>query len=341
MALLAPPPPAPVTPAAAPPTISVVVAAHNAARTLAAALDSALGQEPRPTEVIVVDDGSTDDTPAVGAAYADRVRVLRQSQAGEAAAKNAGARAASGEVVAFLDADDVLLPGWIAAVGQALRERTDLDLVLTDAWLSANGQRIDRCYGRSYRFVVDRQREALLRRNYVLGLCAVRRRRLLAAGGFDEQVAVASDWSAWIRLALTGGRLGLVDQPLAEYRTRADSLSANVVGLLRGRVDVLTRSFGYPGLDARDRAVLADSLGREQRQLQLAEAREALAAAAKDARRRTLRIAFGRKFPATTRAKAIAAAVLPRSWTRRYVAAGRDLTAGGFRDGRGAAQGGG
>lgn len=335
MALLAPPRPASIAPAAAPPTISVVIAAHNAASTLPAALDSALGQSPPPHEVIAVDDGSTDGTCEVCATYADSVRVVRQPNRGEAAAKNAGSRAATSEVVAFLDADDVLLPGWLAAVGEALRDRPDLDLVATDAWLCAAGRRIDRCYGESFQFVVEDQRAALLRRNYVIGFCAVRRRRLLAVSGFDERVSVASDWSAWIRLVLAGGRLGMVDQPLAEYRVRAESLSADVARLLRGRVDVLTQALGYQGLDARDRAALAESLGRERRQLQMAEARDALLTGAKDARRRSLGIARKREFPAATRAKAVAAAVLPMPWTRRFVAVGRDVSAGGFRAGRG------
>jgi glycosyltransferase involved in cell wall biosynthesis len=194
MAVLAPPLADPVAPAPAPPTISVVVAAHNAAGTLSAALDSALLQRPSPDEVIVVDDGSTDRTLDVCAGYADRVRVLRQSHAGEGAAKNVGARAAASEVVAFLDADDVLLPGWLAAVGQALCERPDLDLVVTDAWLCASGRRVDRCYSPSFPFVVDRQREALLRSNYVIGFCAVRRSKSLLVNPSPARDAPHPRW---------------------------------------------------------------------------------------------------------------------------------------------------
>ncbi|HEX3110532.1 MAG TPA: glycosyltransferase family A protein, partial [Thermoanaerobaculia bacterium] len=91
-------------------SVSVVIPSYNYARYLGEAIDSALGQTLPPLEVIVVDDGSTDDTPAVLAAYGDRIRVLRQKNAGVAVARNSGIAAARGECVAFLDADDVWLP---------------------------------------------------------------------------------------------------------------------------------------------------------------------------------------------------------------------------------------
>ena len=91
-------------------TVSVVVPAYNYARYLPKAIDSALGQTHPPLEVIVVDDGSTDDTPRVLAAYADRIRVIRQANQGAGAARNAGIAAARGEYVAFLDSDDLWHP---------------------------------------------------------------------------------------------------------------------------------------------------------------------------------------------------------------------------------------
>lgn len=91
-------------------TVSVIIPTYNYARYLGEAIDSALGQTLAPLEVIVVDDGSTDDTPELLAAYGDRIRVLRQKNAGVAVARNSGIAAARGEYVAFLDADDTWLP---------------------------------------------------------------------------------------------------------------------------------------------------------------------------------------------------------------------------------------
>lgn len=91
-------------------TVSVVIPAFNAESFLGEALDSVLGQTARPTEVIVVDDGSTDGTRALVRRYSDAVRLVTQDNGGAARARNVGARQATGEWLAFLDADDVWLP---------------------------------------------------------------------------------------------------------------------------------------------------------------------------------------------------------------------------------------
>ncbi|HEY2324319.1 MAG TPA: glycosyltransferase family A protein, partial [Thermoanaerobaculia bacterium] len=91
-------------------SVSVVIPSYNYARYLGEAIDSALAQTLPPLEVIVVDDGSTDETSEVLATYADRIRVLRQKNSGVAVARNSGIAAAHGEYVAFLDADDIWLP---------------------------------------------------------------------------------------------------------------------------------------------------------------------------------------------------------------------------------------
>src|SRR5919201_1733113 len=92
------------------PTVSVVIAVYNGARWIAETLDSVLAQSFPRFEVIVVDDGSTDATPAVAASYGDRVRYLRQDNGGQPSARNAGIRAARGSYIAFVDADDLWVP---------------------------------------------------------------------------------------------------------------------------------------------------------------------------------------------------------------------------------------
>ena len=94
---------------------SLIIPTFNHARFVGAAIDSALAQTVSAFEVIVVDDGSTDETPAVLARYAGRVRVLRQENRGLSAARNAGLAAAHGTFVSFLDADDVMAPTKLTA----------------------------------------------------------------------------------------------------------------------------------------------------------------------------------------------------------------------------------
>src|SRR5437763_447547 len=104
-------------------TVSVIIPAYNFARYVPEAIDSVLAQTYAPFEVIVVDDGSTDDTPKVLAAYGNRIRAIRQVNQGVAAARNTGLAAAGGEYVAFIDSDDT----WEPRKLQLQMDRFDAD----------------------------------------------------------------------------------------------------------------------------------------------------------------------------------------------------------------------
>ncbi|HYH63088.1 MAG TPA: glycosyltransferase family A protein [Urbifossiella sp.] len=111
---------------------SVVIPAYNYGRFLADAVDSVLSQTVPPHEVIVVDDGSTDDTPAVAARYAGRIQYQRRANAGVSAARNAGIAAATGDWLAFLDADDAWEPTFLEAVRPVCLSDPRPALVFTD-----------------------------------------------------------------------------------------------------------------------------------------------------------------------------------------------------------------
>src|SRR6185437_8640039 len=109
-------------------------------------------------------------------------------------------------------------------------------------------------------FPVIRQREVILRTCYLFAP-AVRRRRLLEIGGFDERLRIAYDWDCWIRVLLVGGKAGLVDRPLIRYRLRPDSLSADRLPAFEERLTVLRKiaSANY-ALSAPERVALQRSL---------------------------------------------------------------------------------
>src|SRR5262245_37395813 len=122
--------------------ISVVIPSYNAARWLPASLDSVLGQTLAAGEVIVVDDGSTDDTAGILAAYGDRVRTVRGEHGGLAAARNLGLRVARGDWIAFHDADDVALPDRLARLQAALDQQPSAGAVFADGEQLGGGARI-------------------------------------------------------------------------------------------------------------------------------------------------------------------------------------------------------
>jgi glycosyltransferase involved in cell wall biosynthesis len=205
-------------------TVSAVIPVHNGERYLREALDSALGQSRPADEVIVVDDGSTDGTPRLLEAYAGRVRVLRQANAGVAAARNRGLREAKGDFAAFLDADDRWLPGKLAAAAAALERHPAAVLAFSDMTvIEADGRRGRRVRRRPEGR--DLFRSLLLGNTVTTSSAVVRREAALAAGGFREGMrcpAGAEDWDLFLRLARAGAAV-YVGKSLVEYRRHAAS----------------------------------------------------------------------------------------------------------------------
>jgi len=293
------------------PGFSVVIAAYQAAGSIAEAVESALAQEPAPVEVIVADDGSTDGIEDALAAFDGRVSLLRGEHGGESTAKNRGFAAARGEFVAVLDADDVYLPGRIAALGRLASARPDLALLTTDANLEVDGRIIGRCYHAGNRFAIDDQRAAIIERNFVFSHAAIRREALLAIGGFDEGILYTADWDCWIRLVLGGARMGLVDEPLASYRMHESAMSARRLEMYQGRVQTLRKTRAHPSLTAAERAVVDAAIAEEERRVAREALKVALADADRASRHLALDVARDSRQPMSSRVRAGVAAIAP------------------------------
>jgi glycosyltransferase involved in cell wall biosynthesis len=205
----------------------VVIPAFNAGRTIDRALASALGQDHRPLEIIVIDDGSTDDTARVAGGRDQRVRLLRLGRnRGVAAATNAGLGVARGEFIAFLDADDGWLPGKLRAQLDLLLRQPDLTFVCgpwREVKLSGRVavQPPDTVVPPCRRIV---WRE-LLAGSFVLKSTVIARAgHVLSTGGFDESLLVAEDQDMWIRLAMLGA-VGWHPEPLTVHYETPGSLT--------------------------------------------------------------------------------------------------------------------
>jgi len=307
---VAPPPAAPVEPGPSP-AFSVVIPAYQASAFVARAVASALAQTSEPAEVIVADDGSTDDLEGALAPFRDRVRLVRGPHLGPPAARNLGFRAASGDFVVNLDADDVYEPERLEALAELAVARPDLDVLATDAWIEVGGERVRRAYSGGWDFFPADQRLRILERNFILSMAAVRRSRFLEVGGFDEAIRWADDWDFWLRLLLSGSAAGCVDEPLARYIVREGSISTHRVRVARDFVRTLEKARENPELREAERPLLERSIRTRRRELAVLVGQEALLTGALDARRRSLEVAFGSGFSAPTRAKALLSAVAP------------------------------
>ena len=206
------------------PRISVVLPTYNRAWTVKAALDSILAQDYANLETIVVDDGSSDDTPALLSAYEGRVRIIRQANRGVSAARNAGIRAASGELIALLDSDDLWLPGKAAAQAAFFAAQADALICQTEEIWIRNGVRVNP--GKRHRKAGGMIFERSLALCLVSPSAVMMRRSLLdEVGLFDESLPACEDYDLWLRIAWRHP-IHLIDRPLILKRGgHADQLS--------------------------------------------------------------------------------------------------------------------
>jgi glycosyltransferase involved in cell wall biosynthesis len=235
--------------------VSIVIPTRNYAGYVGQAIRSGLHQGYRPIEIVVVDDGSTDDTPAVLREFEGAIRVVRLEGLGVSAARNAGLAQARGEYVVLLDADDLLVPGGVAAQVAQFDRRPDIDAVVGE-WYTYDVQCGTITEERSS-LKDDDALSHLLRTNIVATPSAmmVRRTAVSALGGFDTSFSFTADWEMWWRLAKQGCRFARVTAPVATYRIHGRSMTSNLDRAIRDGTALLDRCFNDPALSEAMRAV--------------------------------------------------------------------------------------
>lgn len=231
------------------PRVSVVIPTYNRAWSLPEAVDSVLAQDYESFELIVVDDGSTDDTGAVLAAYEDRLRVIRRKNGGVSAARNTGVRAASGSLIAFLDSDDLWLPGKIAEQAAYLENHPRRMICQTEEIWIRNGVRVNPA--RRHRKPSGDIFERSLERCLVSPSAVMLRRRLLdQVGLFDERLPACEDYDLWLRVACRWPVYRLDTPRVVKRGGHADQLSRQPC-LDRYRIRALVKIIEDGRLDAR------------------------------------------------------------------------------------------
>ncbi len=244
------------------PLVSVIIPAYNVADYVGAAIESALAQTYPRVEVVVVDDGSTDATAAAIEPYRSRIVFVQQENAGLGAARNSAMRAASGDLFALLDADDLWLPERLERLVPVLEARPEVGMVTSDSFVMDDFEPTER---RSY---PDRRRRPFpareadqipeIARFNFLFVCVVFRRSLTercgmfaegprrggpdaAPVGGPPSVEGAEDYDLWTRFLISGARAAFVDEPLGYYRVRPGSLSQARKAQARAHLAVLER----------------------------------------------------------------------------------------------------
>ncbi|MGB5161388.1 MAG: glycosyltransferase family A protein [Thermoanaerobaculia bacterium] len=220
--------------------VSVVIPTFDRASVLARAVDSVVAQTHSPAEVIVVDDGSTDDTAELVERRFPSVRLLRQENRGVSAARNRGIEASGGEWIALLDSDDEWRPSKLERQMSGLEERPELRVCHTDEIWIRQGRRVNprQIHAKHGGWIFE----------HCLPLCAMSPSSILihrsifeVVGMFDEELPACEDYDLWLRICSRYPVL-YVDEPLVvKHGGHEDQLSRQVWGLDRFRIQALEK----------------------------------------------------------------------------------------------------
>jgi glycosyltransferase involved in cell wall biosynthesis len=244
------------------PTVSVLIPNYNRSLMLQDAIQSVLAQSYQDFEIIVVDDGSTEDIPSAIAPFADRVQYVRKENAGCASARNHGLGLVKGEFTAFLDNDDLWLPQKLERQVEVLQSRPDVGMVSCQAYVMDDSARVFARPAQGADRVSPLVSLAeLSEQNVIVGGGSseiVRTQALRDIGGFNSTVEFVDDWDCWLRLGRQW-QIWMVPEPLSYYRlnsqgfrnhaplpAQADRVHANILRVLRQTFESWPDGHGDP-----------------------------------------------------------------------------------------------
>ena len=227
-----------------PPKISVVIPAYNNAEYIEETLESVLAQKFREFEVIVVNDGSPDSEEFERKIrrYLEDIVYIKQRNAGAGVARNTAIKHARGNIIAFLDADDVWTPAYLSSQF-IFMERKGLDMVYCDALLFGMRSAYRRTFMETAPSVGEANFESILdlRCNIITSGTMARKKTIVDAGMFEIERVRAHDFHLWLRMAKNGAKIGYQREPLLKYRVHLDSLSGDSISRVERERDAFER----------------------------------------------------------------------------------------------------
>ncbi len=214
------------------PRVSVIIPAYNSAAYIAETLDSAIKQKFREHEIIVINDGSPDtkELEIAISPYIENIIYIKQKNSGAGVARNTGIEQARGDIIAFLDADDIWMPNFLASQVIFL-ERGGYDMVYCDALLFGMQSPYRRTFMETAPSTGEANFESILdlRCNVITSGTIARRQSIIDAGMFETENVRAHDFILWLHMAKTGTKIGYQRTQLLKYRIRLDSLSGDSI----------------------------------------------------------------------------------------------------------------
>ncbi len=265
------------------PKVSVIIATYNREKFVCESLESVLNQTYRDYEVIVINDGSTDNTEELLGRYANRIKYKRIDHAGISVSRNTGLRMASGDLIAFNDDDDVWLPGCLELRAKCMEDHPDLDMLfadvvlfneqgtLFDSWMAERSvfRKIPKTQVNEHLLILGGNIfDFLVQERFItMPTLMVRRRCLDKVGHFDESLIAQDDYDLYLRLA-RDGTVGYLDKQLAKCRMHGKNISGNPERRLKSRIALWEKFTDYyPDLPRTSLRLIIRELSRTHHEL--------------------------------------------------------------------------
>jgi glycosyltransferase involved in cell wall biosynthesis len=264
------------------PTVSVIIPAYNVAPFIRDTLDSVLAQTFADYEIILINDGSPDTVELEKQIeiYQHLIIYIQQPNLGAGAARNAGLRAARGELVAFLDGDDLWLPEFLEEQLALMKRSVYCDLVYADA-VNLHGNVVEQTTNMDINpstGPVTAESLISAKCNVITSSVVARRELILETGLFDENFPNSQDFDLWLRLAKRGARINYQKKVLVQRRIYNGSLASNPINSFRGEIAVLEKTSRRTDLTADEAAAIQRTIKLRQATIEVCRGKNHLAA---------------------------------------------------------------
>ncbi len=227
--------------------VSIIVPTYNYVAYIRGAVESALAQTYRPVEIIVVDDGSTDNIKEVLSDYiaSDKINYIYQENKGLAGARNTGINASRGDYICFLDSDDLIHEKKTEIQVKSLEENPEYGVAFSD-FSYIRDHDLSSLIPANVKYSGELNFSKIISGEYmVIHAALIRREVFERVGYFDESLRKCEDYDFWLRIAMKGIRFLFIDQVLAYYRLHEGQMVQDKIGVFRTNVEVINRYREY------------------------------------------------------------------------------------------------